>query len=594
MSGKVTLVQETNTDIQQGWLYYLPIFKDDNSDRSSNHNEAKNCRGDLEGFVYAAFRASDLMNGILDEQDKEIKFEIYDSSELAKEHLLFDSDELCHLDGNTATTHTSMLPLSIRGRVWTLYFESRPGLVETSGSNQGLAVAVGGLAFDFLLFLVIASIGRQKRRAVEIANEMTEDVRASEDLIRKILVNASEAILTIDENGHVALANRIARQMFEFPDNSQITFDDYLSSQSWSYLVGKFNQTSDSRYKCTVEASRGKELDAFVCRLSMGSFVVSKKQFHILVARDETARIESDRKLAQINNELVIASKTAAKVELANGVLHNVGNIVNSINVSTNVIKKQIEQTSVSNLEKVCQLITEHETDFVGFVQSDSRGKKLPRYLQKVSEALVDENQKLEKELQDLTKNVTHMKGVIKSQQSDAKSHSTLNALSPKELLDDALTANKANLANHDVELILKVDDRLDEVYSDKHTILQILVNLIKNANESVVENQTANPQIVIRANSDNRNVIFSVADNGVGISPSKIGQIFDHGFSTKQSGHGFGLHSSAKAATDLGGELTVSSPGIGSGATFKLSIPITNQSNANELVASKHANAAL
>jgi signal transduction histidine kinase len=312
------------------------------------------------------------------------------------------------------------------------------------------------------------------------------------------------------------------------------------------------------------------------------------------VAQDETNRIESERKMSEINDELVKASSKAAKVELADGVLHNVGNIVNSINVSTNSIKKQVEQLSVSKLDRVCQLISEHESDFGDFVQSNAQGQKIPSYILKVNEALAVEKCSVDEELQDLVKNVNHIKAVITSQQSAAKSNSTKQLLTPEELLSDAVTANKANLANHDVEISEEIDQEIPAFYSDKHKILQILVNLIKNANDALVENQSTNPQITTRVRHVDDCVVFEVADNGIGIPPEKIGQIFQHGFTTKQTGHGFGLHSSEKAATDLGGKLTVSSEGIGAGATFRLSIPTSEEPNEKsnpEVGVSSHSN---
>ncbi len=576
MSGMVTLVQETETDVQRGCLFYLPVFE--KSDKPIGTDQSSNTREDLNCLVYAAFRADDLMAGILDEKDDDVKFEIYDSCNIERDRLLFDSDGICHLDAKGQPDYSSKICLNIRGRDWLLFFESRPGLFESSGKNQSSFVAFGGLTVDFLLFLVIAAIGQQKRKAVEIASAMTKDVRAREELISEIFNNASEAIVTIDESGYIDMANRVAQAMFGLPSAAQkIRFDDYLEEQSWSSLVDKLQLAPDNQYKCTVDAKRGNS-ESFVCRLNLGTFVANNSRYHILVAQDETNRIESDRKMSEINDELIKATGKAAKVELANGVLHNVGNIVNSINVSTGAIKKQVERMSVSKLDRVCQLISSHENSFVDFVRDDERGKKIPNYLQKVNEALVNEKSKVDEELQDLVKNVQHIKEVITSQQSDAKSGAAMQLLSPCELLDDAVTANKATLANHDVEITKQIAEELPAFYSDKNKILQILVNLIKNANEALVENQSANPLIQTIVRHENDHIVFEVADNGIGISPDKIDQIFQHGFTSKLTGHGFGLHSSAEAASDLGGELSVSSQGLGTGATFKLAIPTSEQ----------------
>ncbi|HEX5747505.1 MAG TPA: ATP-binding protein [Archangium sp.] len=68
--------------------------------------------------------------------------------------------------------------------------------------------------------------------------------------------------------------------------------------------------------------------------------------------------------------------------------------------------------------------------------------------------------------------------------------------------------------------------------------------------------------------------VRIQVHDNGMGIAPEMLTRIFQYGFTTREEGHGFGLHSSALAAQELGGSLTVHSEGPGHGATFTLELP--------------------
>ena len=67
----------------------------------------------------------------------------------------------------------------------------------------------------------------------------------------------------------------------------------------------------------------------------------------------------------------------------------------------------------------------------------------------------------------------------------------------------------------------------------------------------------------------------ISYIDNGIGIPADNLTRIFGHGFTTRKEGHGFGLHSGALAAKELGGALTVESDGPGKGATFTLEFPI-------------------
>ena len=112
----------------------------------------------------------------------------------------------------------------------------------------------------------------------------------------------------------------------------------------------------------------------------------------------------------------------------------------------------------------------------------------------------------------------------------------------------------------------------------DKHKVLQILVNLVSNAKYACEASGSAQRRLTVSVNNGHGRVKLTIADNGVGIAPENLTRIFNSGFTTRKQGHGLGLHSSAVAANDLGGSLTVTSPGLGSGATFTLELPLANR----------------
>ena len=116
----------------------------------------------------------------------------------------------------------------------------------------------------------------------------------------------------------------------------------------------------------------------------------------------------------------------------------------------------------------------------------------------------------------------------------------------------------------------------------EKHKVLQILVNLMRNAKYACDESGRADKRLTVRvANGDGRRPRYRVMDNGVGIPPENLTRIFNHGFTTRKDGHGFGLHSGALAAEEMGGSLQVHSDGLGRGATFMLELPIDQPATA-------------
>jgi len=271
---------------------------------------------------------------------------------------------------------------------------------------------------------------------------------------------------------------------------------------------------------------------------------------------------------------LIEASHQAGMAEVATDVLHNVGNVLNSINVSTTLISDKMRNSKVANLGKVVDMIKEHDEDLGEFLTEDSQGKHIPVYLDEVSKLLTLENCDIVDKLEDLADNVEHVKEIVSMQQSYAKVAGFEITVSLTELLEDTIKINSVGLKRHGVELVREFEE-LGEISIDKQKVVQILVNLINNAKYALTNNGKDKKLLTIRAGKHGEDRLrIEVIDNGIGIAEDNLNRIFQRGFTTKEHGHGFGLHSGALAAKELGGSLTVDSDGPGTGATFTLDLP--------------------
>ena len=153
--------------------------------------------------------------------------------------------------------------------------------------------------------------------------------------------------------------------------------------------------------------------------------------------------------------------------------------------------------------------------------------------------------------------------------------------VNPADLVENAVRMNAGALARHGVELVHEYEPNLPEITVDKHKVLQILVNLISNAKYACDDSRRDDRRLTVRVTNGDHRVRIAIVDNGIGILPENLTRIFNHGFTTRKEGHGFGLHSGALAAKELGGSLTVHSDGPGQGATFMLELPL-NEAGGN------------
>jgi len=302
---------------------------------------------------------------------------------------------------------------------------------------------------------------------------------------------------------------------------------------------------------------------------------LSGKDLMIGLFIDVTERKKSEEELAETHRKLVEASHKAGMAEVATDVLHNVGNVLNSINVSTTLITERVSSSKLSNLQKVADMIKKHSDDLGEFLTNNKHGKHIPAYLAKVTKLLTDEQEDILKKLQSLASNVGHIKEIVKMQQSYSKVSGVEIVASLAEVVENAIQINSSGLERHQISLVRDFEE-LAVVNIDKQRVLQILVNLIGNAKYALSNIEKEEKIMTIRlCKSQENTFIFEVEDNGVGIAQKNLTKIFRHGFTTKKHGHGFGLHSGAIAAKEMGGSLTAQSKGIGHGAKFILELPL-------------------
>ncbi|MEO5957580.1 MAG: ATP-binding protein, partial [Opitutaceae bacterium] len=307
------------------------------------------------------------------------------------------------------------------------------------------------------------------------------------------------------------------------------------------------------------------------------------EQQEISTLIDITGRKRAEAELAKIHQQLLNASRRAGMAEVATSVLHNVGNVLNSVNVSATLVADQLRKTKAVNLAKVAALLEEHKADLADFLTRDARGTMIPDYLGTLATALTAEQKTMLEEVTHLRKNIEHIKDIVTMQQSNARSSGVAEIVSIVEMVDDAIRINASSLVWHGVTVTRDLQAQ-GTITTDKHKVMQILINLVRNAKQACDESGRTEKQITIRTRYDEHALTIAIGDNGVGIPAENLTRIFNHGFTTRKDGHGFGLHSGALAAKELGGSLSVQSDGSGLGATFILELPLKTATPAHAL----------
>jgi PAS domain S-box-containing protein len=297
------------------------------------------------------------------------------------------------------------------------------------------------------------------------------------------------------------------------------------------------------------------------------------------VLLDITKERKAAEELKTLHAELLQASRQAGMAEVATGVLHNVGNVLNSVNVSSALVHDKIRKSEVASLAKVATMLRSHARDFPAFLARDPKGRKLPEFIVSLAEHMSREQEETLKELELLSRNIEHIKDIVAMQQSYARVVGMIELLPPQTLIHDALRIHSTDGTRQSIEITTDLEE-VPAVAVDKHKALQILVNLLANAKQALQESGRPDKAVKISLSRNDGHVRITVQDNGIGIPPENLTRIFRHGFTTKKDGHGFGLHSGALAAKEMGGSLVAQSDGVGKGAAFILELPIPPSSS--------------
>ncbi len=285
-----------------------------------------------------------------------------------------------------------------------------------------------------------------------------------------------------------------------------------------------------------------------------------------------TDRKKAELELHFLHTQLIESSRKAGMAEVANGVLHNVGNVLNSANVTIHLLPEKIHHLRIQRLKESSDLL-KSQSNLAEFLTQDERGKNFGDYFSYVTEVMVKTESEILSEVSSLRKNIEHMSNIVDLQQTYAGRSSAQELMSINEIVEDSIRMSSGSLGKWGIDIIREFES-IEPSMVDKHKIVQILVNLIQNSKEALKESGNSNKEIRIRTGRFKDRIRIEVIDNGIGISDENQSRIFQFGFTTKPEGHGFGLHNCLLSAQEMGGHLSCVTHGLGQGATFALEVP--------------------
>jgi PAS domain S-box-containing protein len=423
-------------------------------------------------------------------------------------------------------------------------------------------------------------------RDISVRKRIAAELLQNQTLLTTVIAELPLALLACDVDGRVTHYNRAAIELFGIPAESGATPRPAYPITSQVFRPdGKTPVPRAQRpLACSLCGEDATDVE-FVIVTPQGdvrTVLASARRLigpggealgAVVVVQDITERRFAEAELEEVHKQLLMASRQAGMAEVATNVLHNVGNVLNSVNVSASLVAERLKKSKCAGVAKVAALLSA-QTDLAAFM-SGAQGRHLPSYLRELSDELLGERDASVAELAALRANVEHIKEIVAMQQGYAKRGGITDTLDMRVLVEDSLRMNEGAFSRHGVTIVRDFA-AVPLIQVDKHKVLQVLVNVIRNAKYACAEMKGGEKRVTVRVRATPAAIVVAVIDTGIGIPPENLERIFNHGFTTRSDGHGFGLHSSALAARELGGSLLATSDGIGQGATFTLTLPLS------------------
>ena len=297
-----------------------------------------------------------------------------------------------------------------------------------------------------------------------------------------------------------------------------------------------------------------------------------------VLAREFDRMVE---RVAESRQKMLDLAHAAGKSEVTASILHNVGNVLNSLNVSASTINSRLRESEIATVEGAAELLEEHRNDMTAFMTQDERGRSFPAFLKELASELTAEQNILRQEMGSLTESIEHLRHVVGEQDDNHRRDRLIETLDPAALIEQAI---KLTVDSDGWERIRFVRDLESggPVPLDRHRFIQVVANLVSNAKQAVRSAERDTPTITVTMErllgEGGEQLQIQVADNGIGIAAENLLRIFAFGFSTRSQGHGIGLHCAANFAREMGGSLQAESEGPGRGAVFTLVVPIVRE----------------
>ncbi|MBU2514126.1 response regulator [bacterium] len=429
-----------------------------------------------------------------------------------------------------------------------------------------------------------------------------QELQKSEKQYRTIVETAREGIWITDKQNRIQFATEQSAKMFGYTIEDMKNIElaslvDPVFFDKFMDYTDKFFNGESSQFDMKFIRKDGSELWGIVSSspimdesgsiqssFTMIMDITDRKKAEEELARhkdhlEELVR-ERTEELERTHKELVEKAHKAGMADIATDIVHNIGNVLNSVKTSVQIIDNVVNNSLMINFKKANELLRENIDSLEEFICKDEKGKLLMNYYLKIEEGLDEEQLQVKELIERMRRMVDAIADIVSAQQSYTTFDWLVEEADLRKTVSDAITVMNQQIEAFHIDLKLDFAE-VPPVPIQRIKLLHVLINIIKNAGEAMasVPNHERSFSISVGYDPiDSKTILIRLKDNGPGISPENLERIFSYGFTTKKGRHGLGLHSCANYITEMGGKIWAENNSSGKGTTFFLKFRIPDK----------------
>ncbi len=428
------------------------------------------------------------------------------------------------------------------------------------------------------------------------------ELQKSEKQYRTIVETAREGIWIIDRQNRIQFATKRSTEIFGYSidEMTNKSVEQLVDDRFYSKFLNrseKFSNGESAQFDMKFKRKDGSELWGIISSSPIleadgtinSSFAMIMDITDRKIAEEELAQhkehleelvMERTEELERTHKELVEKAHKAGMADIATDIVHNIGNVLNSVKTSVQIIDNLVKNSLVINFNKANELLRENINSLANFINNDERGILLMKYYLKVEEGLNEEHLQVKELVERLQGKIDAIADIVSAQQNYTNFDWLVEDVDLPKIVSDAIMVMSQHIEALHIEITTEFKDT-PPVPVQKIKLLHTLINIIKNAGEAMKSSPVHERTLFISVGydlTDQKAVIIRMLDHGGGISPENLERIFSYGFTTKKGRHGLGLHSCANYITEMGGKIWAENNTDGRGTTFFLKFRIPNK----------------